>query len=256
MMDELFFYSLMGIALGITSFIKGLKNVFLKRMIENIPASKVRSIAMGLVEVYGEAVPIKILESPMSGEKCAYWRIEVEKADEPLIDIKNRLRRKLGWGRQVMESSERFYLKDETGSVLVDSRGAEMGIESHESFQTGDRKMPKELAKLLASKISRKWILGEKEMIYTEYVIKPKDRIYVLGTASRKPDAGLSPRHTESIIIRKGKNEQVFYISDKSKRDTVSRLGPKTFSWIVVGAALAVLCGVFAFFSFLIAVFI
>ena len=75
---DILFAAILGMGFGIFSFIVGLRKIFLKRMIENIPTSKARSVAMGLVEVYGEVVPIKTLKSPFSSKDCVYYRYQVE----------------------------------------------------------------------------------------------------------------------------------------------------------------------------------
>ena len=70
--DRLFSYSAIGFFAGLFLFWKGFSWLKQKRLIENIPTSKIRSIAMGLVEIYGEVVPTqeKILKSPFTNKDC------------------------------------------------------------------------------------------------------------------------------------------------------------------------------------------
>src|SRR2546427_2615815 len=65
---------------GITSFIKGLGWLKEKRLIEDIPTSEIRSIAMGLVEIYGQVIAIKskVLKSPLSNNDCVYYSFKIE----------------------------------------------------------------------------------------------------------------------------------------------------------------------------------
>lgn len=67
-------------ALGIFTFFKGFQWFRLKRLIEDIPTSKIRSIAMGLVEIAGRALPYKdeILISPITKQKCLFYMFVVE----------------------------------------------------------------------------------------------------------------------------------------------------------------------------------
>ena len=51
--NELFIYATIGFFVGIYFFFKGFKWLKQKKTIENIPTSKIRSIAMGLVEIFG-----------------------------------------------------------------------------------------------------------------------------------------------------------------------------------------------------------
>lgn len=78
--------------------------------------------------------------------------------------------------------------------------------------------------------------------VYKEYLIRPKDKIYIMGTAKTNPQFGYSPKHTENIIIRKGENDRIFYISNKSEKRTLSRIGWKTLTGIFGGMALIVFC--------------
>ena len=70
--DDLFGWSCAGLGLGLVSFWKGFQTLQKRRLIQNTPTSKVRSLAMGLCEVYGQALPYKenILKSPFSGADC------------------------------------------------------------------------------------------------------------------------------------------------------------------------------------------
>ncbi|MDD5086676.1 MAG: hypothetical protein PHV16_02895, partial [Candidatus Nanoarchaeia archaeon] len=66
------FWTLGFFAAGVFLFWEGIKTLKHKRLIENIPTSKIRSLAMGLVEIYGEVVPAykEVLKSPFSNKDC------------------------------------------------------------------------------------------------------------------------------------------------------------------------------------------
>ena len=65
---------------GIGLFVGALISFRKKRLIENVPTSKIRSIAMGLVEIYGEVIPEKdnILKSPFSQNDCIYYKYRID----------------------------------------------------------------------------------------------------------------------------------------------------------------------------------
>ena len=54
--DKAFAYAIIGFFGGIYFFIKGFIWLKQKRLIENIPTSTVRSLAMGMAEIYGKRV--------------------------------------------------------------------------------------------------------------------------------------------------------------------------------------------------------
>jgi hypothetical protein len=68
--------------IGVFLFIKGLKWFRRKRQIENTPTSKIRSIAMGFIEVCGAVSPVpgqEMLKNPLLKNDCIYYRYIEEK---------------------------------------------------------------------------------------------------------------------------------------------------------------------------------
>jgi hypothetical protein len=242
---QIFGAAILGLGFGIFSFIVGLKSLFLKRMIENIPTSKVRSIAMGLVEVYGEVVPIKAMKSPFTNKDCVYYRYDIE---EQHTDSKGRSY----WVNiKRDERSVPFRLKDETDSVIVDCAGANMNVKVDTVFESGigHDPPPQVLSFLKAQKIAHDTFLGfNKHMRYTEYFIEPGDKLYILGTAAENRGTVAGARHTDNIVIEKGENEKMFYISDRSEKEILASLGWKVKLGVFGGAALIVGCLAFMLF--------
>ncbi|MEK6967437.1 MAG: GIDE domain-containing protein, partial [Nanoarchaeota archaeon] len=122
MADNILFYAISGVAFGCILFFKGFKWYMLKKTVEDTPTSKIRSLAMGFVEVFGKVVPYKILISPFSGAKCVYFRYWI---DEWRKTGKN----SYGWVTVKQGSEDNlFYIKDDTGKVLINPKGAEIDI--------------------------------------------------------------------------------------------------------------------------------
>ena len=64
---------------GLVSFYNSLKNLKKKRLFENIPTSKMRSIAMGLVELKGKIkIANETLTDPFDEKDCVYWKVKIE----------------------------------------------------------------------------------------------------------------------------------------------------------------------------------
>ena len=63
---------------GLLLFYSGLKKLQRDRLIANIPTSKIRSMAMGIVELYGTIQTYEeTLTAPFSGKECVYCRVSV-----------------------------------------------------------------------------------------------------------------------------------------------------------------------------------
>lgn len=241
---DVFFAAIMGLGFGIVSFIMGLKKLFLKRMIENIPTSKLRSVAIGLVEVYGSVVPIRVMKSPFMNKDCVYYKYEIEEYQSD----------KHGghWSTiKRAETSMPFRLKDETDSVMVDCTGANVDIKMDTRFESGIGHDPPSqvLSFLKMNRIAHDSFIGfNKHMRYTEYFIEPGDKLYILGTAAENRGTIASARHTDNVVIQKGENEKMFYISDKSEKEILKSLNWKITLGVFGGAALTVGCLAFIIF--------
>ncbi|HJW97036.1 MAG TPA: GIDE domain-containing protein [archaeon] len=243
---DILWAAIFGLGFGVFSFILGLRKLFLKRMIENIPTSKARSVAMGLVEVYGEIVPIKILKSPFSVKDCVYYKYQIEEMRSS--------GKSSHWATiRKEEKSTPFRLRDETGEILVDCTGANVDIKLDNRFESGiGHRPPEQVYDFLdRNGIAYKGLLGiGKHMRYTEWFIEPKEKLYVMGTAADNPNVKLTAKGMENVIIKKGENEGAFYVSDKSEKDILSSLNWTIILGVFGGAALAVGCLAFLIFYF------
>lgn len=114
----------LGLAFGLGAFYTGFVKLRLKKLIEAMATSKVRSMAMGTVELCGRALPAAPLADPIYGEPCVYFKV--------------RVREKRGSGKRSRwvtvyerDSSEHpFVLQDDTGRVLVSPSGADAYFET------------------------------------------------------------------------------------------------------------------------------
>ncbi len=115
-------FGIVALLIGIAALYFGFRRYKQYHLVRSIPTSKIRSIAMGLVEAAGKVKKFKnTFVSPLSNEPCVYWRVLVERCVHR--------RRSAHWETVVNKGSgTHFLLKDETGEVLVDPSGAEMNI--------------------------------------------------------------------------------------------------------------------------------
>lgn len=144
-------------------FISGFRLLQLKRLIQNTPTSKIRSIAMGRVEVHGNARRQYALFSPMTNIACIYYRL-----------VRYKRNSKNDWVVSSITSSGHvpFWIEDETGRVSIDPSAA--------TVKAGHRQESKGGVSTAFGGFSspdEKWV---EEMIYDGALV------YVLGEAQVK----------------------------------------------------------------------
>jgi hypothetical protein len=226
-------------------------------LIRDIPRSKVRSLALGLVEIQGTARAAKPMKSPLSKSECVFchWQTFEYRGGKAGGDS--------GWVIIGMGSKFiPFYAEDETGSVPVIPIGAEFQFLVRNLYLergTGRPSAARAIATAGAAKFLSKMIktkgvaeteapqvdsdrltpvdsesvfrnceLGDRR--YEEYVIAPGDTIYVLGTAAR---AG---KDDEQIIIRRGHNNRTFIIGEGKETEVLQKQKRDALLLFAVGA--------------------
>lgn len=236
-----------GFFAGAYFFYNALVSLRLKRLIENTPTSKIRSIAMGFVEVFGGvgAVGDKILKSPIANKNCVYYRYYVQEYKRE--NKKNR------WVT-IREGTDSvcFELKDNTGAVVVDPKGAQVEIPVRYQLTSDDEnKLPTNVNTFLKKQginpigaIFTKGLRFSKRLRFIEHFIAPKDDLYVMGTAGDNPliEDTRGKKNTDDIMIQKGVHEKTFYISDKKESEIVKRLKIKIIGGFLGGGLLMVFC--------------
>jgi hypothetical protein len=235
----------------------------LKKLIENTKTSKICFISKGLVEVSGHVNPKdnKLVRAPFSGTECVYYVFEIaRKSDRGWITTRN------GSG------GVQFFLQDNTGSVLVYPKDAnphpsllndlwamteilnwfrrpdeadtelEIGFEYFMPRSGDPLQRIKEF--IIRNKIHYKMGFGFNLGIrFREYLVKPGDEVYVLGTVTDNPfiAPGGTPKSSEKIIIYKSKLDDLLLISHKSEESIIYRLNKDWKQKVILGGILSVL---------------
>lgn len=148
--------TMLGFAAGMAALVHGLRTVGTWLRLKARPHSKIRSAAMGAVRIRGEALAAMSLVSPMRGLRAIYYKTKHEKRGS-----------KGGWQSVSVQESPNlpFYLRDETGRVLIDTLGAEWnGLEVYTHEISNQERV-------------REWVFADG--IHTE----------IFGTASADPGA-------------------------------------------------------------------
>lgn len=255
MENQPFFIGLGASIFGGVLFWLGFKKYHKYRLIKDTPTSKIRSLAMGIVEIHGKAGcdEQKYIKTPFSQTNCFLYTYRIEEyRKHTTTDSKGRARTTYRWetiarGRDEID----FTLTDDTGSVIINPKksdvkidvrkaylqkagflGAFSGILSSLKMLTSDSSYkgfdPKKLnlmpidTKSIVSFGSR---VGDRR--YYEHFITDNDEMYILGTAANNAST------TNKVKIIKGENEPTYIISDKSEKELLKKMG-----WGVAGLLL------------------
>jgi hypothetical protein len=149
----------------------------LKRLIEDTPTSRIRSLAMGLVEVHGRALRRYALVAPMTQGACVWYRLRKYRRDQ-----NNR------W-TQTSESDSNhvpFVLDDGSGQVVVDPAGATIKVKTVQTGYPGESTL---IGSVADGGPDEKWV---EELIYEGTTL------YVLGFA--RPSRGGRPSLRELTV--------------------------------------------------------
>ena len=206
---ESIFLAILLLIIGIFLLVISYSKLKRKRLIEGLATSKIRSLAMGLVEIFGKVELIKKFSSPFSKTDCVYCRYTIEEyrqkwKSKSWVMIKNEILK------------ENFYLKDATGKVLVDPTKAEIDIPMNYERKTLSPSIKKFLE---ARDIKHSTFFGfGRNLRFREYIIKPNQELFIIGTADDNPyvEEGKGIKNEHDIMIQKGK--EVYFISDKDEK--------------------------------------
>ena len=157
--------------LSIGSFVAAFNFLIKKRIIQDIPTSRVRSAAQGYVELSGrsELIPGEAIKAPLTNTLCTWFSYEIEQYRQT--------GKRSGWRTiEQGESDALFLLIDDTGQAVIDPDGANITPAIKEVWY-GNSRTPDP-----AGSRKRNWfhITGGRYR-YTEERIHPADPLYAIG---------------------------------------------------------------------------
>ena len=186
-----------GFCAGIGLFVYGFKLLQRRRLILDTPFSKIRSAAMGMVEVSGLAVGPYTMIAPITARPCYYYRTLV-------WEYKQQGKNKQ-WVKVAGECMHvPFFVDDNTGRMLVDPRGADLDLHCDfeeqfcDSFFTVKESAPDNVRHFLG----RHGIVTNNKIKVQEYCIKPKNSLFMLGTLSENPGLEVGPQPVQDDALR------------------------------------------------------
>lgn len=218
------------VGIGAGMFAMGFSEYSRLQLVTSTPTSKVRSMAMGMVEVEGQAVDAgKVLQSPVTGEDCLFYKYEIEEYqqngdDKDWVTID-----------EGMEGTS-FYVQDDTGAVLVDPRGADLRVEQDEMVHVdGGEAAPPPIQQFIER---NKEVDTENEQMdlgpisldtgndrrYTEWYVGPGETIYVMGEAMDRPSFEGSAQNEDNIVVTSDEDTPWFTVADRSEKEFTGKL--------------------------------
>jgi hypothetical protein len=227
--------------IALASLYAGISTYFLMQKIKNTPTSKVRSAALGLVELFGKAKCKDAIYSPISNAKCVYWLIAAEYYQSGKHGGWKSLYRK--------QSASGFYLEDDTGKMLISSENATVDIPS--DFRSEGHLSSKGFLGFSQAQLDGKVLkflennpdansafqrYSGHNLRIAESFIAEGDNIYVLGTAQQQKDISGNISN-ENLLVGRGR-DSIFYISDSEEKKVVSGMQMKILWPIVIGVVL------------------
>jgi hypothetical protein len=251
--DHLSFGAVLALFGGPMFFVQGFRDLRVKRLIQNTPTARIRSMAMGLVEINGKVGARSTVTAPFSGRPCVYWQIDIATRGGG---------RRRNWTTVHKDASGNpFFLRDGTGTALVYPHDAECKVTFQIEEECLGVTLPEPYVSYVKSLGPRHllWQLGT--MRFRERILEDGQEVYVLGTAMPRPqvltisegealaatgtDGARAPqaralREEVAAVVRRGESETTFIISQSSERLLTVELGLRATLKLVGGPALTV----------------
>jgi len=239
-------------------FYTGFRSMRVRRLIESTPASRIRSMAMGLVELNGKVSERSRVNAPFSGRPCAYWEVEIATPSSNartagLVTSWSTVHRN--------HSGQPFFLSDETGCALVYPQGAECHLPFGVEEVTRGLGVPEPYSTYMEQQglgMRGIWALGP--MRFRERLLEDGLSVFVLGRAFPRAqstsiswdDEALQATGTEGAaatrvrsldaevrgVVRRGPQDPVFVISRDSEKSMELEYGLKAFGGLLGGPLL------------------
>ena len=186
-MNYLSILSMIAIAGGLYFFVAGFQLLARKRLLLATPTSRIRSAALGLVEVNGMATGPHTIPAPITGNPCFLYHTTAWQQREG---------KKNDWEKVAEETLHLpFFLDDTTGKVLIEPLGADLDLhrdfreEYAVSFFSGLDDIPPRVSAFLY----RHGVASKRSLRIEERSIKPEDALFITGTLMENPGIEVRP---------------------------------------------------------------
>ncbi len=192
--------SAVAIAGGLYFFFLGFQLLARKRLLLTTPTSKVRSAALGLVEVNGMAAGPYTMPAPITGKPCflyhtTAWQQRADKKQE--------------WEKVADETLHLpFFIDDGTGQLLIEPLGADLDLhrdfrEEYASsfFSSTFFSNQADVSPRVSVFLSRYGIVPARRLRIEERLIKPEDALFIAGTLAENPGVAVQPFSPREVRV-------------------------------------------------------
>lgn len=200
--DEFWIWTLLMLVIGLACAYGIFYFIRRARIIEDTPTSRIRSAPQGYVELKGRTRYLvgQAIEAPLSKRPCAWYRFTVERKQSNNFQSSSRT----SWRTVEKAISERpFECVDETGSCIVDPRGAEVHT-LHKDVWYGGSKWPTH-----GPDQKQAWFSAS-DYRYTELRLHDNDPLYAIGEFRTIDPGKVHNNMSEAIsaVLRTWKQDQ------------------------------------------------
>jgi len=200
--DEFWIWTLILLVVGLACAYGIFYFIRRARIIEDTPTSRIRSAAQGYVELNGRTRYLvgQAVEAPLSKRPCAWYRFTIERKQSNNF----RSRSSSSWRTVEKVISERpFECIDETGSCIIDPRGAEV-YTVHKDVWYGGSKWPSH-----GPDQKQAWYRAS-DYRYTELRLHDSDPLYAIGEFRTIDPGKVHNNMSEAIsaVLRVWKQDQ------------------------------------------------
>ncbi|MGA2202412.1 MAG: GIDE domain-containing protein [Terriglobales bacterium] len=216
--------SSVAIAGGLYFFFVGFQLLARKRLLLTTPASKIRSAALGLVEVTGAAAGPHTISAPITGKPCFLYHTTA---------WQQRDGKKQEWEKVADETLHLpFFIDDSTGQLLVEPLGADLDLHrdfreeyAASFFSSNLDDIPPRVSVFL----SRYGIVPGRRLRIEERSIKPEDALFIAGTLTENPGVQVRPLspydvHTNDVRTNYSRNSTPNNFSEQLPAPQIIRL--------------------------------
>jgi hypothetical protein len=252
---------------GIVILFFGFKRWKKYHLIIDTPTSKIRSMAMGLVEIIGVITRSSYIRAPFSNSECVYYYYKIEEYRRHThTNSKGHTHTTYRW--DTIDSGQRrvpFFVNDQTGEAYVYPNEADITAPLQQMYYQYARHYG--LFDMIIGSL-RDWDSGRSNYLdtgawqlvpynsrvhsnfhasvgdrkYYEYFLNPGLRLYIMGTAANDQNA------PNNVVIKKGENEPTFMITYKSEEELAKSLKWQTTGLLIGGCAVIVVGAIIGWF--------